>query len=92
MKMEEEKRSNGGYEIIESCTIGSTELVIGYNPKAPNPYVCWYCKGGGNYFWGTYCDTIEATRENLSERYQRECLMPYTNPSAPKQGKAQPNE
>lgn len=29
--MEEEKRSNGGYEIIESCTIGSTELVIGHN-------------------------------------------------------------
>jgi len=50
MKMEKEKRSNGGYEIIESCTIGSTELVIGHNPKAPNPYVCWYCKGGGNYF------------------------------------------
>lgn len=33
--MEEKKRSNGGYEIIESCTIGSTELVIGHNPKAP---------------------------------------------------------
>ena len=33
--MEEEKRINGGYEIIESCTIGSTELVIGHNPKAP---------------------------------------------------------
>ena len=39
--MEKETRSNGGYEIIESCTIGSTELVIGHNPKAPNPYVCW---------------------------------------------------
>lgn len=44
--MSEETRSNAGYEIIESCTIGSTELVIGHNPKAPNPYVCWYCKGG----------------------------------------------
>lgn len=44
--MDEEKRSNGGYEIIESCTIGSNELVIGHNPNAPNPYVCWYCKGG----------------------------------------------
>ena len=43
--MNEEKRINGGYEIIESCTIGSNELVIGHNPKAPNPYVCWYCKG-----------------------------------------------
>ena len=35
--MDEEKRSNGGYEIIESCTIGSNELVIGHNPNAPNP-------------------------------------------------------
>lgn len=33
--MNEEKRINAGYEIIESCTIGSTELVIGHNPKAP---------------------------------------------------------
>ena len=30
--MDEEKRSNQNYEIIESCTIGSTELVIGHNP------------------------------------------------------------
>lgn len=35
--MENEKRSNQGYEIIEGCTIGSTELVIGHNPQAPNP-------------------------------------------------------
>lgn len=48
--MENEKRSNQGYEIIESCTVGSTEFVIGHNPKAVNPYVCWYCKGGDNYF------------------------------------------
>lgn len=31
--MDEEKRSNQNYEIIESCTIGSTELVIGHNPQ-----------------------------------------------------------
>lgn len=31
--MDNEKRLCGGYEIIESCTIGSTELVIGHNPK-----------------------------------------------------------
>lgn len=51
--MDEEKRKKGGYEIIESCTIGSNELVIGHNPQAPNPYVCWYCKGGDNYFGDT---------------------------------------
>ena len=82
--MDEEKRSNGGYEIIESCTIGSNELVIGHNPNAPNPYVCWYCKGGNNYFWGYYCNDISAAREKLNERYQTECRMPY-NQAAPKQ-------
>ena len=29
----EEKRINSGYEIIESHTIGSNELVIGHNPE-----------------------------------------------------------
>lgn len=33
--MDEEKRSNQNYEIIESCTIGSTELVIGTIPTHP---------------------------------------------------------
>ena len=82
--MENEKRSNQGYEIIESCTIGSNELVIGHNPNAPNPYVCWYCKGGDNYFWGYYCNDISVAREKLNERYQTECRMPY-NQAAPKQ-------
>ena len=42
--MEEEKRINSGYEIMESCTIGNNELVIGLNAKSPNPYLCFYCK------------------------------------------------
>lgn len=33
------KRSNQGYEIIEGCTIGSKEIVIGHHRTAPNPYV-----------------------------------------------------
>ena len=61
--MDEEKRSNQNYEIIESCTIGSTELVIGHNPNAPNPYVCWYCKGSSNYFWGYYTNELDAARQ-----------------------------
>ena len=68
--MNEEKRINGGYEIIESCTIGSNELVIGHNPKAPNPYVCWYCKNGKEYFWGYYCNELSSAREKLNERYK----------------------
>ena len=69
--MNEEKRINAGYEIIESCTIGSTELVIGHNPKAPNPYVCWYCKNGTDYFWGCYVNELSAAREKLNERIKR---------------------
>ena len=62
--MNGETRSNQGYAIIESCTIGNTELVIGHHPKAPNPYVCWYCKGGDNYYWGCYCNTLEAAKDS----------------------------
>jgi hypothetical protein len=71
--MDTEKRSNQGYEIIEGCTIGQKEIVIGYHPKAPNPYVCWYCKDRSNYYQGCYCNTIEAARKKLIERYQDEC-------------------
>ena len=78
--MDEEKRSNQNYEIIESCTIGSTELVIGHNSNAPNPYVCWYCKGGSNYFWGYYTNELDDARQKLNERYQSECRMPYNQP------------
>ena len=73
-------RSNQGYEIIEGCTIGNEEIVIGHHPKAPNPYVCWYCMGGDNYYQGCYCNTIQAAREELIERYQSECQMPYNQP------------
>ena len=79
--MDEEKRSNQNYEIIESCTIGSTELVIGHNPNAPNPYVCWYCKGGSNYFWGYYTNGLDDARQKLNERYQSEYRMPYNQPA-----------
>ena len=78
--MNEEKRMNGGYEIIESCQIGRTELVIGHNSKAPNPYVCWYCKDGSDYFWGYYCNQLSEARDKLNERYQNECRMPYNQP------------
>lgn len=76
----EEKRINSGYEIIESHTIGSNELVIDHNPEAPNPYVCWYCKNGSDYFWGYYCNQLSEARKKLNERYRRECRMPYNQP------------
>lgn len=75
--MNTEIRSNQGYQIIENCTIGSKEIVIGHHPKAPNPYVCWYCKDGEDFYQGCYCNTLDAAREKLIERYQSECGMSY---------------
>ena len=69
--MNEEKRMNGGYEIIESCQIGRTELVIGHNSKAPNPYVCWYCKDGSDYFWGYYFNQLSEARDKPAIRKGR---------------------
>lgn len=61
-----EIRINQNYRIIEVLDLGDVELVIGHNPNAPNPYVCWYYNGG--YFWGYYCDTLASAKKKLQER------------------------
>lgn len=81
--MDEEKRFNQGYEIIESCAIGSTEIVIGYNPKAPNPYVCWYCKDGKDYFWGYYTNELAPAQDKLRERSEYEARVYRENQKPP---------
>ena len=43
--------------------------------------VCWYCKGGSNYFWGYYTNELDDARKKLNERYQSECRMPYNQPA-----------
>lgn len=67
------KRSHQGYEVIETCTVEGMELVIGHHPAAPNPYVCWYCKNGTDYYWGYYTNELQTAREKLIERYQEKC-------------------
>lgn len=70
------KRINGGYEIIENCTLGDTELVIGHNPNAPDPYVCWDCNNSIEYSNGFYCQTYSTAREEMSDRYfTRSCIL-----------------
>jgi len=66
--MNDNKRSNEGYKIIESHTIGKKEFVIGHNPNAPNPFVCWHCKNGIDFYWGFYCNTLQAAQNKLHER------------------------
>lgn len=73
--MSKEKRTNQGYEIIESRTVGSTEFVVGYNRNAPNPYVCWHYKNGTDYYWGAYCNSLAQARKKMNER--AETAMAY---------------
>lgn len=68
--MGEDKRSNEGYEIMESCTVGSTEFVIGHHLTAANPYVCWHCKNGTDYFWGYYTNELSLAQDKMRERYE----------------------
>lgn len=69
-----EKRIHCNYEIIVSCAINDIEIVIGHNrnPKAPSPYVCWYCRNKTDYFWGRYCVSLERAQEYFDERLKRE--------------------
>ena len=34
-----EKETNAGYEILKTSYVGNRKFVLGYNPKAPQPYV-----------------------------------------------------
>lgn len=36
-----EKRMCQSYEIIDSCRVGNTEVVLGYSPTEVSPYVTW---------------------------------------------------
>ena len=70
--MGSEKRCNQGYEIIDSCMVGDKEFVIGYNPNAPNPYVCWKCNIKDDYYWGHYFNTLAAAQKDMRNRYNVE--------------------
>ncbi len=65
------ERSNCGYSIVQTLTIGDSEFVLGHNPEAPNPYVTWKCSNGDYYFWGHYSnDRMAADRDLLTRAGQ----------------------
>ena len=72
MIMTEEKRFNNGYRIIESHLTGEMEIVIGHNPHAPSPYVCWYCRNGTEYLMGYYGDDFTSVHNKLWERFHHD--------------------
>lgn len=73
-----EKEANAGYEILKTSYVGNRKFVLGYNPKAPQPYVTWKSKANDNdYYHGHYFtdkgraerDFIKRVREEKS--YER---------------------
>lgn len=77
--MDEDQRYNQGYEIIESITVRGKELVIGYDPEAALPYVCWYHIDDAGYLFGYYTSELSNAKEKLEERYLQECMFAYKN-------------
>lgn len=62
-------RENAGFQIIASVPIGDCEVVIGQrHVSAGAEYVCWFCLGEDNYFWGKYSDTYEGAVHAMIER------------------------
>ena len=71
------QRTNAGYTITDSLTIGNTEFVIGKNNATPPMFVTWACKGGNDYFWGHYMETREAAERDLLNRAAIELKLQY---------------
>lgn len=64
-----EKRTCAGYAIIESyMPRNGDEIVIGFNEKQAQPYVCWYCAGGHSFYWGRYSSTYDGAKSAMLER------------------------
>ncbi len=74
------KRSNIGYEIFKTKRYDTGEIVIGCNPKAAEPFVCWYCKNGTDYFWGRYGETYDSVLERFNEGCRTEDRMKRSKP------------
>ena len=69
---------NEGYVIRRSILFDNKcGIVLGEDPKAPNPFVTWQFNerdGRRGYFWGRYHNTLEQEEADFQERaesYQR---------------------
>lgn len=69
-----DKRTNAGFEIINSIPVGNAEFVLGMNMKNPNSFVTWECKGKTDYFWGHYTDSLLKATKDMCQRAMDEVL------------------
>lgn len=63
-----------GYKIIDSIRVGNTEIVLGHNLTAPQPYVTWESyehSGFDNFYTGNYFLTHQSARIDFYKRAAR---------------------
>lgn len=75
----EQPRTNAGYAIIDSETVGNQEIVLAENPKAVQPFATWRRNisndeqsGQENFFWGHYFTDPEAAQKDFKARVQEQ--------------------
>lgn len=61
-------RSNAGYIITNSITIGESEIVLGVHETKPDMFVTWECNNKTDYFWGHYSTSLLAAQRDFLER------------------------
>jgi len=60
-------KTNAGYIISDSITVGESTFVLGVHATSPSQFVTWQCKND-DFFWGHYSsDRLSATKD-LCER------------------------
>ena len=65
-------RTNAGFVITNSISVGNAEFVLGGNMKNPDSFVTWKCRGGTDYYWGHYTDSLLKATKDLCERVLEE--------------------
>ena len=67
------KEINAGYEILKTSYVGNRKFVLGYNPKAPPPYVTWKSKATDNdYYHGHYFTDKGRAERDFNKRVKEE--------------------
>lgn len=61
-------RTNAGFVITNSISVGNAEFVMGVNMKNPDNFVTWKCSGGSDYYWGHYTDSLLKATKDLCLR------------------------
>lgn len=66
------KEINAGYEIIKRKHLKEIDIVLGYNPKAPEQYVTWRCKNNLYYYHGHYFTDESRALKDFNKRIREE--------------------